>query len=143
MLTMWTAVTCASQNIAQVLVFRCLSGLFGSSPLSNAGGTIADVLDQKQRGIGMGKSLVFFYFFQNLEVFSFFSMPSSHIANLAYGTLTGSSVLRCSALPRPRSRTHQWWIHRTDKWMEMGGRVFGYFLWYPRTWRINLHVVAL
>lgn len=53
MLTMWTAVTCASQNIAQVLVFRCLSGLFGSSPLSNAGGTIADVLDQKQRGIGM------------------------------------------------------------------------------------------
>jgi MFS family permease len=53
MLTLWTAVTCASQNIAQVLVFRCLSGLFGSSPLSNAGGTIADVLDQKQRGIGM------------------------------------------------------------------------------------------
>lgn len=62
MLTMWTAVTCASQNIAQVLVFRCLSGLFGSSPLSNAGGTIADVLDQKQRGIGMGKSLVFLFF---------------------------------------------------------------------------------
>ena len=53
MLTLWTAVTCASQTVAQVLVFRCLSGLFGSSPLANAGGTIADVLDQHQRGLGM------------------------------------------------------------------------------------------
>lgn len=65
-------------------------------------------------------------------------MPSSHITNLAYGTLTGSSVLRGSALPRPRPRTHQWWIHRVDKWMEMGRGILGYFLWYPRMWPIVL-----
>lgn len=53
MLTMWQAVTCASQNGGSILVFRALAGFFGSSPLANAGGTIADVLDGRQMGIGM------------------------------------------------------------------------------------------
>lgn len=37
----------------QILVFRFLAGFFGSSPLSNAGGVISDVLDANQRGLGM------------------------------------------------------------------------------------------
>lgn len=53
MLTLWQAVTCASQNGGSILVFRALAGFFGSSPLANAGGTLADVLDGKQMGIGM------------------------------------------------------------------------------------------
>jgi MFS family permease len=52
-LTLWQAVTCASQNIQTVLVLRFLAGLFGSSPLANAGGTISDVLDANSRGLGM------------------------------------------------------------------------------------------
>jgi len=52
-LTLWQAVTCASQNIQSVLVFRFLAGFFGSSPLANAGGTISDVLDANSRGLGM------------------------------------------------------------------------------------------
>lgn len=52
-LTLWQAVTCASQNIQSVLVFRFLAGFFGSSPLANAGGTITDVLDANSRGLGM------------------------------------------------------------------------------------------
>lgn len=53
MLTLWTGLTIASPNVGAVLVFRALSGTFGSSPLANAGGSLADVLSASQRGIGM------------------------------------------------------------------------------------------
>ncbi|ORX34129.1 putative transporter [Kockovaella imperatae] len=53
LMTVWQAVTPASPNIAAVIVFRFLAGFFGSSPLANAGGTISDVLDANQRGLGM------------------------------------------------------------------------------------------
>lgn len=52
-LTLWQAVTCAAPNPGSVLVFRFLAGFFGSSPLANGGGTIADVLDSRQIGLGM------------------------------------------------------------------------------------------
>ena len=52
-LTLWTAVSAGSQTVAQLLVFRFLSGLFGSSPLANAGGTVSDVLNANQRGLGL------------------------------------------------------------------------------------------
>jgi MFS family permease len=52
-LTLWQGVTCASPNVASILVFRFLAGFFGSSPLANAGGTISDVLDANSRGLGM------------------------------------------------------------------------------------------
>lgn len=52
-LTLWQGVTCASQNPGSILVFRFLAGFFGSSPLANGGGTIADVLDARQIGLGM------------------------------------------------------------------------------------------
>lgn len=52
-LTLWQGVTCASPNVGAIMVFRFLAGFFGSSPLANAGGTISDVLDANQRGLGM------------------------------------------------------------------------------------------
>ncbi|WVF70989.1 hypothetical protein IAT40_005785 [Kwoniella sp. CBS 6097] len=52
-LTIWSGAAAGSKNMAQLLVFRFLAGLFGSSPLANAGGTISDVLDANQRGLGM------------------------------------------------------------------------------------------
>lgn len=52
-LTIWTVACAVSQTVAQLLVFRFLCGFFGSSPLANAGGVITDVLNAKQRGLGM------------------------------------------------------------------------------------------
>jgi MFS family permease len=52
-LTIWSVGCALSQTVAQLLVFRFLAGFFGSSPLANAGGVITDVLDAKQRGLGM------------------------------------------------------------------------------------------
>ncbi|WVQ71319.1 hypothetical protein IAR50_000847 [Cryptococcus sp. DSM 104548] len=52
-LTLWTGAAAGAKNIGQLLVFRFLAGLFGSSPLANAGGTITDVLNANQRGLGM------------------------------------------------------------------------------------------
>ncbi|WVR05572.1 hypothetical protein IAU60_002591 [Kwoniella sp. DSM 27419] len=52
-LTIWSGAAAGSPNIGALLVFRFLAGLFGSSPLANAGGTISDVLDANQRGLGM------------------------------------------------------------------------------------------
>lgn len=53
MLTLWNGVAAASPNLASLLVFRFLAGAFGSSPLTNAGGTIADVFKAKERGLAM------------------------------------------------------------------------------------------
>lgn len=53
MLTLWTSVTVAAQNIASVLVFRFLSGFFGGVPLSSAGASVADLFPISQRGIAL------------------------------------------------------------------------------------------
>ncbi|KAH8651122.1 putative MFS multidrug transporter [Xylariales sp. PMI_506] len=42
-----------SQNIATMLVLRFLAGTFGASPLTNAGGAIADMFHHSERGIAM------------------------------------------------------------------------------------------
>ncbi|CAF2156960.1 unnamed protein product [Rotaria magnacalcarata] len=42
-----------SQNIWTLLILRFLAGAFGSSPLTNAAGTIADVFSARERGLGI------------------------------------------------------------------------------------------
>jgi multidrug resistance protein len=51
--TAFNAGCVAAQNIGQLLVLRFLAGSFGSSPLTNAGGVIADVFSISERGIAM------------------------------------------------------------------------------------------
>lgn len=43
----------ASQNIWTLIILRFFAGTAGSSPLTNAGGTVSDVFDASQRGLGM------------------------------------------------------------------------------------------
>jgi MFS family permease len=43
----------ASQNVWTLIILRFLAGTAGSSPLTNAGGTVSDVFDAGQRGLGM------------------------------------------------------------------------------------------
>ena len=52
-LTVFNAGTAVSQNIATVLVLRFIGGSFGSSPLTNAGGVIADMFGPDKRGLAM------------------------------------------------------------------------------------------
>ncbi|CAF1472609.1 unnamed protein product [Adineta steineri] len=52
-LTAFNAGTAGSQNMQTVIILRFFSGAFGSSPLTNAGGTLADVFSAKQRGLAM------------------------------------------------------------------------------------------
>jgi MFS family permease len=42
--------TCAAKNVTTLAVLRFLAGAFGSSPLTNSGGVIADMFDAKERG---------------------------------------------------------------------------------------------
>ena len=51
--TIFNVVVTASQNVWTLIILRFMAGIFGSSPLTNAGGTVADVFDAKQRGLGM------------------------------------------------------------------------------------------
>jgi MFS family permease len=44
---------CGSQNIQTIIILRFLAGAFGSSPLSNAGGVIADLFPARDRGLAM------------------------------------------------------------------------------------------
>lgn len=53
LLTAFNAGAAASQNIGTLLVLRFFAGSFGSSPLTNAGGVIADMFSAKERGIAM------------------------------------------------------------------------------------------
>lgn len=49
-----TAFNCGSagaQNIQTLIILRFFAGSFGSSPLTNAGGVIADMFSAKERGV--------------------------------------------------------------------------------------------
>jgi multidrug resistance protein len=52
-LTAFNAAAAGSQNIWTLLILRFFAGAIGSSPLTNAGGTIADLFAAKDRGVAM------------------------------------------------------------------------------------------
>lgn len=52
-LTAFNAGAVGSQNMQTLVVLRFLAGAFGSSPLANAGGVIADMFPASQRGLAM------------------------------------------------------------------------------------------
>lgn len=41
------------KNVGSLIVLRFLAGTFGASPMTNAGGVVADLLPANQRGLGM------------------------------------------------------------------------------------------
>lgn len=51
MLTIFNAAACGAQNIQTLIILRFFAGSFGSSPLTNAGGVIADMFPAAQRGL--------------------------------------------------------------------------------------------
>jgi len=51
LLTIFNACAAGSQNIETLIILRFLAGAFGSSPLTNAGGVIADMFSASQRGL--------------------------------------------------------------------------------------------
>ena len=52
-LTAFNAGAAGSQNIETLVILRFFAGAFGSSPLTNAGGVIADMFPASQRGLAM------------------------------------------------------------------------------------------
>ncbi|OJJ87548.1 MFS transporter [Aspergillus glaucus CBS 516.65] len=52
-LTAFNSGAAGSQNIWTLIILRFFAGSFGSSPLTNAGGVIADMFPAKERGIAM------------------------------------------------------------------------------------------
>ncbi|KAJ5618849.1 hypothetical protein N7510_002833 [Penicillium lagena] len=52
-LTAFNAGSAGAQNIWTLIILRFFAGSFGSSPLTNAGGVIADMFHAKQRGVAM------------------------------------------------------------------------------------------
>ncbi|KIW57825.1 hypothetical protein PV05_02383 [Exophiala xenobiotica] len=53
MVTTFNGAAVGAHSIATLTVFRFIAGTFGSSPLTNAGGVIADMFPASQRGLGM------------------------------------------------------------------------------------------
>ncbi|KAL8711764.1 MAG: hypothetical protein Q9220_003935 [cf. Caloplaca sp. 1 TL-2023] len=51
--TLFNAGAAGSQNIQTLVVLRFLAGAFGSSPLTNSGGVIADLFPASQRGLAL------------------------------------------------------------------------------------------
>jgi MFS family permease len=52
-LTAFNAGAAGSKNIETLLILRFFAGAFGSSPLTNAGGVIADMFPASERGLAM------------------------------------------------------------------------------------------
>jgi len=78
----------ASQNVWTLIILRFLAGTAGSSPLTNAGGTVSDVFDAGQRGLGMA------------------------VSNLLLARQSWSLIpdLRCRSIFRTRCRTYRTWF---------------------------------
>ncbi|KAF2145439.1 uncharacterized protein K452DRAFT_315686 [Aplosporella prunicola CBS 121167] len=53
MFSFFNAGVAGSQNTQSILICRFFAGSFGSSPMTNAGGVIADMFNAKQRGLAM------------------------------------------------------------------------------------------
>ncbi|KEF63648.1 uncharacterized protein A1O9_01626 [Exophiala aquamarina CBS 119918] len=53
MLTIFNGAAAGSNSITTLLVLRFLAGTFGSSPLTNAGGVIADMFQANERGLAL------------------------------------------------------------------------------------------
>lgn len=53
LLTAFNAGAAGSQNIQTLIILRFFAGAFGSSPLTNAGGVIADMFPASDRGLAM------------------------------------------------------------------------------------------
>ncbi|KKZ68806.1 hypothetical protein EMCG_05605 [[Emmonsia] crescens] len=53
-LTAFNGAAAGAKNIHTLLLFRFFAGSFGSSPLTNAGGIIADMFSASERGFAMG-----------------------------------------------------------------------------------------
>jgi len=53
MLTAFNAGAAGAQNMTTLVILRFFAGAFGSSPLTNAGGVIADMFPASQRGLAM------------------------------------------------------------------------------------------
>lgn len=49
--TAFNAGCAGSQNIQTLIILRFFAGSFGSSPLTNAGGVIADLFSARERGV--------------------------------------------------------------------------------------------
>jgi len=52
-LTAFNAGAAGAQNIQTLLILRFFAGAFGSSPLTNSGGVIADIFPAVERGLAM------------------------------------------------------------------------------------------
>lgn len=52
-MTAFIGAAAGSSSITQLLVFRFFAGTFGASPLTNSGGTLADVFPASKRGLAM------------------------------------------------------------------------------------------
>ncbi|OXV08222.1 hypothetical protein Egran_04015 [Elaphomyces granulatus] len=52
-LTIFSCAAAGAPNTASLLIFRFIAGSFGSSPLTNAGGVIADMFPASHRGLAM------------------------------------------------------------------------------------------
>ncbi|KAH8881874.1 MFS general substrate transporter [Thozetella sp. PMI_491] len=52
-LVVCNALSASAKSITQLLVFRALAGIVGSSPLSNAGAVIADMFPASERGLAL------------------------------------------------------------------------------------------
>jgi hypothetical protein len=50
---LWTIGCALATNLNMLIGFRLMAGIFGSAPLVNGGGTIADIIIQEKRGAAM------------------------------------------------------------------------------------------
>ena len=81
-LTAFNCGAAGSKNIWTLIILRFFAGSFGSSPLTNAGGVIADMFPAKQRGVAMSM----FAAAPFLGKFSFFAVIRVGLFNLVLKT---------------------------------------------------------
>jgi len=121
-LTAFNAGAAGANSITTLIVLRFFAGTFGASPLTNAGGVIADMFQANQRGLGMsifaaapflGPVIGKFFLCYNA-----YAVESDHTSNTMHRTNRGRLHRRDCGLALGRRRYGHVHRRRLDCWRD-------------------------
>lgn len=122
----FNAAAAGAPNIQGLLILRFLAAAFGSSPLTNAGGVIADMFNAQERGLAMGlfSAAPFMGPVLGPVIGGFLGMTRGFRWNLGLMAIWSGALLIITALLVPETYPPVLLRKRAEKLSKLSGKVY-------------------